>query len=223
MKHYVIVFNVILDSSNFDELLLLCDKWDLSSFKKHIQDYFINNHIHGIRNIRVLTQQHFRLLVLADKYNLSEFCHSMLNQAQGIDDGCFKPYSEIGGSRFESYWEKARLELQYEILKIFAITGFQKYPECTMVEVGVMELNAIFNFLDLILYEDKVLDHSSKTLYQKETSAGNSCSDVKRPKRTSIHKMCIFEDDDVIVKVDEHNIYMNSITLTVNSPVFNAC
>ena len=112
------------------------------------------------------------------------------------------------------YLQRTRPKLRYEIIKLFTISEFKKYPQCPMVDAGVMELKAIFNFLDLMLYDNKVLDHSSTKLYSSlETPTIDHLRET--------YKIGQFEYD-VIVKVEGHEIQMNSTILTENSPVFHA-
>jgi len=195
------IFVSFLDSSHFDRLLDLCEKWKLSSFKEHIEDYFFHHHHNGLINFNgKLTLEALTILKLADKHKLVKYCDAFLRNTQKI------PYCQNNERNFRACFKSSSPKLRYEVLKKIVLYNCDGNTK-------LIEIIVIFNFLDLILYDNRVHDLSIRNPYQGD-------DELKRPTAIDLTND-IGDENNVIVKVEGHEIHINSITLTENSRVFH--
>ena len=183
-------------------MLTLCEKWKLLSFKEHIEEYFFQYHNHGLRNFKGknIRLNNLQLLQLADKHNLIKYCAAFLQQTTCLPFG--NDYQK------ENFFKSSSAELTYEILKKVITTELYSND---------IEVLVIFNFLDLILYENRVPDLSLTKRYENQTP-----SQVKMQTPTFNLMKNTEDKNEVIVKVEGYEIHINSIVLTEASPVFRA-
>ena len=202
-----------LDSLNFDELLDLCVKWKLVSYKIHIENYFFNHHKHGLHKYDgELNLKSLKLLKLADKYKLINYYNAFLKETKVCLE-LFLYSDTVIMKDFRNSLKNSSPRLRYEVLKIafLAFNNANKNHNQNSIEIFV-----IFNFLELILYENRVPDLSvTKPKSQSDDGEGKIQTHIDMTKDVG-------GDSKVVVEVDGHEVLINSITLTENSPVFNA-
>ena len=187
--------------SPFDELLLVSEKWKLDEFENYLQFSLLDKLSNDIEQFEgTMTIEFFKVLWLADKHEHSTHCRDLLKKTKKICSSLFN----------SSIFKEARPKLRYEIFKKRAVYEFKERGKDSI------ECFVIFNFLDLILYEDKVLDHFSTALYEEDE---DPYLFIDRPKKT---RMSAESEDNVTLEVEGHKILISPVMLAKNSPVFRA-
>ena len=106
--------------------------------------------------------------------------------------------------------------LRYEILK----NTMMKETVHMMGSKEFLELKIILNFLDALIYEEKVLDNSTQTSRKRRLEWELDFKNCKKQKTSCNSFQIETPSTDIILLVDGVKLYVNSFTLTENSPVF---
>eukprot|EP00111_Clytia_hemisphaerica_P015762 TCONS_00046536-protein len=188
------------DESPFEELLTLCDEWNLLAFRTSIEEYFIEHHQYGCNYFDGdVGPEHIKLFYILEKFNFGNIINMFVEDCC-ISDDVIKNYKECG-------LEKLSKELQYEMLKVEILDMLE-------VKSNRSELHTILNFFNFLVHEDRVVDQYAKNGYKKQIEYG-IYEEIKQSD---------FEEKrfgaDVTIIVSDTKLYVNSQILMDNSPVF---
>lgn len=191
--------------------MLMCDKLGLSSLRDKLEQILITKVKLKSSNLSNLIED----VALANKYQLDDYLRAFMEQ-----NFTFKK----GGTGFDvdlmmSYVTNIFIPdaMSYELAKN-TINSF--FRDVNNIRRG--KIDSILLFLDLVFYDDRVVDLSSKQKIKKLFKKQNFA--LKKDTHSIIRKIeCTsdFEGRATLV-VEGHNINVNSFILTDNSPVFKA-
>ncbi|XP_066920121.1 uncharacterized protein [Clytia hemisphaerica] len=194
------------DKCDFAGLLSICSKWSLSNYRNHIEEYLLTQHKAGIEKFNgCLQPQHLDILHLADRFQLEKILTKLMSNLSSIG---FEYSTNIKVSL-----EKLNREIKYEILKTL-IVG--KATRESMAASVSMELDCIFNFLDLLIFEDRVLDMYAKNKFKDFASHKEYLIYSKLRKEDFTAKQ---RSSDVKLVVNGDELFVNPYILSNNSPV----
>ncbi|XP_066918616.1 uncharacterized protein [Clytia hemisphaerica] len=221
------------DPNYLRQLLTICREWSLTVFKKDLECHIMKV-LKPILEFKNLTAGQLTLLQLADKFELADVVNTVLSNVKGVS---FK-YTDVPGSEFE----KLGKDVKYEILKMVCMameerptlftpgkstnqslkeirledyTCTKDDPTAKTTEPSVTELKSIFNFLDFIVYEDRVVDLCPKNKF-KSSSRNDYTDDSSVIKNFSTRRT----PADVKLVMSDGELFINPYILTSNSPVF---
>ena len=220
--------------SPLEESIMICDVFGLSSLQVDLE----NNLIEEIRITKQLDKQLLEKLVIANKFNLDKslatfiakdfhfvFLHRKFN-GRGrnapseleikLNDQLMVTYLSSSLPRNIVY------ELVKNSIKIIfhEVDGEKGIFSSNEYKNGFAEVLCILNFIDLVFYDDNVIDVSPKGKNSKIFERLPFEYDTKN----AIGKIaCAEEDDDrATLIIEDKKIHIKSFVLIVNSPVFKA-
>ena len=186
----------------------MCERWDLKSFKDHIENFILTKHDIQLSAFDgLLRLKHIAILRLADEFKLRKVLNSVMSRIKKVD-------FQYGDSSTIFGFEHLTRELKYEILKVI-MKGYVKSPSTQGLSM-TMELHSIFNFMDFLLYEDRVVDRFPKSKVNQYSPPKYAIYDQLNREEFTVKR----PSADVTLIVDGVEIFVNSFVLTENSPVF---
>ena len=150
-------------------------------------------------------------LKIAQKHELHTIIRTQLSYEHGL-----KSFDLIKTKTFKTLHK----EIRYEILKSVIYKENKRNDEASYYDVELMELQFIFNFFDMLVYENRTADIIAKkslwTLPLDNMISLEKLVDVKSISCEKDSKDCV----TLIVENQEINVI--AFLLTNNSPVFKA-
>ncbi|XP_066914081.1 uncharacterized protein [Clytia hemisphaerica] len=193
-------------STKFNNLLELSNQWGLEVLKKELENFLLLKHPDGPSQISDNTQlndKQLDILLKADKFELKNLYRTLLRK---------KPRMELSTiSKENKTFIDMKPITRYELIRNSLI---EKSKSHTSDNKFLTEIEDIFKFCDVILYEDRVIDLSAKKDFENADHFkfdGNDKNSFLAEPNNAHYAILIAED----VK-----LYVDSFVLSEASPVF---
>ena len=191
-------------------MLQVAKIFKLKALEELIEKDFIARSWHS----RIVDEEKIKMLNIAHKYKFTSFMNLQMEMGDGLEN-----YHLLKSSGFK----ELHREIQFEIIKNKIHREFLE-GVCQgelMLDIEFLELKFIFNFLDLLVYENRTVG-----LAAKKSDLTAVPSKLKTPIEELIDLDAISCSRDskfcVTLVVENIEIHVNSALLTNNSPVFKA-
>ncbi|XP_066910196.1 uncharacterized protein [Clytia hemisphaerica] len=200
-----------------EELLQLCNSWSLNKLKKRLESNLMERFTSSIgthnyadvtnRTIRLsnyatsknMTGDQLSILFLADKYDLNDLYLHVMSKYPTMDP------EEMNESLI---FPKLKKLTKYELIRNTLMNNFRSKKSL------LPEVTDIFRFLDVYLYEGRIIDLS----VQKPFERTQSFQYDPREKEKFLAQPA--DDSFVVLVVEGMRLYVESFTLVNHSPVF---
>ncbi|XP_066928540.1 uncharacterized protein [Clytia hemisphaerica] len=193
--------------STLDELLHISNILNLKSLKKYVIDQFVDN-----LWVDEIDSDFIDSLNIAQRHEMYTLVNKLLSNGYGAKLESFDLIETVGFKRLHK-------EIRYEILKGAIYRENDGNKEASYYDAELMELKFIFNFFDMMVYENRAVNIIAKkclwTLPFHEVTLEDSV-DIKLISCEKDLKDC------VTIIVENQEINVKSFLLTNNSPVFKA-
>ena len=189
-----------------DALCQVATMLKLKSFLTHIKDTHLKTTLFGVDRGAIES------LNIAQKNGMHSFVQDELAKKTSL-----KHFNLIKTPKFKALHK----EIQYELLKSSVLNTYRYLnKEMNYYTAEWMEVQFIFNFLDLIIYENRTADIvARKNSWTSEPVDVNIEKDDINLESISCPKN---SPNRVTLVVEDIEINVNSFILTNNSPVFKA-
>ncbi|XP_066927017.1 uncharacterized protein [Clytia hemisphaerica] len=198
-------FSVDVDalSTDFDGILEVCRKWNLHKLRAYLEDYLCTKHPNRPSNSSfnyTLNKDQLKLIKLATKFDIKTLYHETMSPTPRID---------LGSMKDNQAFQDLPMLTRYELLRNSVIHLFQRKGQSIISEV-----DDIFNFYDVLLYEKRTPDISAKKSFQEEP-----CFEYD-PKEKDCFLAEPADKRFVVLIIEGIKLYVDSYILVDNSPVF---
>ena len=188
-----------------NELLHLSKVLKIKSFEKHIIEEFLDHYCEAIDEALIDS------LIIAQKHELYNFTRKQLSHGHGLQT--------FGLIKKEDF-KLLNKEVRYEILKSAIYKENRRNEKAGYYRTELIELQFIFNFFDLLVYENRTADLAAKkSLWTLPFNEMTSLEELVNIRSISCAKD---SKDCVTIIVENQEINVNAFLLTNNSPVFEA-
>ena len=188
-----------------------------------LESFLINDHENGFYKSYLISSKDIQskykdILLLAEKYNLRKLYALFMDEKPWLGDGGEKLIKN--NKFFQQFSGKTR----YEIMRNSIIHKYRIKKSAD--DVGSVELSIIFNFFDLILYENRTVDLSAKKVFDDIWEYDNDSPNHNGGRRIpeefteknedgdDHHSYVIFVVEGKRLYVDPFLVYDNSRILT---------
>ena len=191
-------------NTDFNGILQLCKKWNLHKLRAYLQDYLSNEHPSCPSNSHYIwtftTKDRLKLLLLANKFDIKKLYREFMIQTPRID---------LGSMKENQPFQDLPVLTRYELIRNSVIQLFERKGHTIISEV-----EDIFNFYDVLLYENRTPDISARKSFKEEPSF------QYYPKEKDNFLAEPTDTQFVVLIIEGIKLYVDSYILVDNSPVF---
>ena len=176
-----------------------------------VEKYLKENHQFGLASYTgKLELEHLNTLLIADEFDLESLLNDFMANLK-------ETHFDVDQLRSQSSFENLSKEVRYEMIK----TQIQNGTLTTLRNDEKIDLAAIFNFFDLLMYEDRVIDHFPKRKFcAQRPLRQDEFSIYEELKKEDFSTKTFFTDLAIKVDNSDTRLYVNSFVLSESSPVF---
>ena len=200
---------------NIEDVTQVAYTLDLKKLQHYIQNVFLKTYTRD--HSLIIGQNSLTALKIAEKYGMSSYLTK-----QSIFSCRLVVLDYIVDPSFDALSKEVRYELLKNTIihQLVSDSDYGSEDEYIRTADG-MEIRIIFNFLDLVVHENRTADLVPQKKLILRPRDGFSTSSERNLDLDSIS--CNKESDDCVTLVVEgKEIYVSSFLLTNNSPVFRA-
>jgi len=191
------------------DILSFCTQWQLTSLSDFIEESLVKNFEKFSGN---LTRGDVLFVRMANAFNLKLLLCLFMNKDPYVP----RPRTAKKNLMLANVFQNLERTLKYEILKNTIMRETVHMPGSK----EFLELKIILNFLDALIYEDKILDNSTYNSRKRRLEWDFNFKNSKKQKTSYNSFQIKTPATDVQLLVGDVKLYVNSFTLTENSPVF---